>query len=714
VAEWSRPARQRSHQQSPQQQVSATCDSALVLLASSDFEGATRLFERALDIDPRSATALIGMGRVTLAVEEGGRKALRYFKPATEYHPDNAEAHYYRGLAHARRATTTIWGRFEARSALRAFERAIELEPAHPDAYYRKGLVLLHIYKDIESEQEFRRQIEVDADHLDSWQRLLEIYMDNGAWERAVWAGRSLTTRAPGRAEAYSYLAGAYWKLRRLVDAMETFDRYLPMLPTEEMSLYYDLGLVLTPSEQAEFSGLDREGRLSYWRHYWSQRDPDLKTVVNERLLEHYIRVAYARLEFSEKEWPWDIRGALYVRYGEPDLRIDKTMALAGGLILDDWAYRLNRQDLIEELGLAPPLGPGSGSNPARDAMRQGGMDIATGSGRPEDWYYTGRGIHIRFEDPVMSGIYQVGARYLPLVTALELHVPTLSPEENRYETFRPLESAATFRGEGGRTALEYAIGVNRIDIGSLADPTGETSWLDARMELFSTDWRPVADARYEVQRLPSTPQINIQGKSLFVHGARLEVEPGEYILSTLLKNPESGKRAASDERVSLPDYSGDHLMVSDIMPAARIRETGSGLRGTFIRQNLDVLPLPGRRLQTNQTLFIYYEIYNLTRDAIGATDYRVDYSVSEAPYEGELLGKIYHELTALIGLEKRRAVLTSGVEGSGIFPEVGTWLEIDMGNQEAGTYILELVVSDLHTGATATTNLLFTTVPPR
>ena len=42
-------------------------------------------------------------------------------------------------------------------------------------------------------------------------------------------------------------------------------------------------------------------------------------TEANERLLEHYRRVAFALENFGTYASPWDDRGNAYIRYGDPD-----------------------------------------------------------------------------------------------------------------------------------------------------------------------------------------------------------------------------------------------------------------------------------------------------------------------------------------------------------------------------------------------------------
>jgi len=153
--------------------------------------------------------------------------------------------------------------------------------------------------------------------------------------------------------------------------------------------------------------------------------------------------------------------------------------------------------------------------------------------------------------------------------------------------------------------------------------------------------------------------------------------------------------------------------MVSSILPAAMITPVDPGQEGTFIRNNLQVLPLPGRALQVNQPLFIYYEIYNLTKDQYGATDYQVDYIVAEAPQDVALITRLFQGLASLVGAGRKRAVITSSVTGSGITNDVRSSLEIDLSELPPQTYELELQITDTLPGSTAISYLLFRTLPP-
>jgi GWxTD domain-containing protein len=516
-----------------------------------------------------------------------------------------------------------------------------------------------------------------------------------------------------------------------------------------------DLGLVLTPQEQREYRALDAVGKRNYWGTYWRARDPYPRTPVNERLLEHFIRVAYARLEFGQDAWPWDARGDAYVRYGEPDYRSARGKPVAWNLVDGDPGWIRQKRKHEESMGLPsnlsstspfesdawdPPPGvekwmvvaladsiqlemrmPPPGTSPpslmeiwemASTEASKRGMSSSAAATR-ERWVYLNRGIDLNFEDYTHNGKYTVtGDRSRAVVEEMEKKQPSLSEEEDRIDFIDPMDLVVTFKGSEGNTAMEYAFALLPDEFGSFRSVTGVYATLDVTVELFTEEWEEATRLEERSRRLQTIPQVTIRGIPLFVDASRLEAPPGSYRLNTLLMDPVSGRRATVEELLELPDFSGDELMVSDILPAALIREVEADREGRFIRNGLEVLPLPGRVIQTDQPLFIYYEIYNLAKDAIGATQYDVAYSIAEAPEDMGLTTRLFQGLRSLVGRRRQRAVLTSTVSRSGIFNDESAYLEIDLGDLPADTYWLELKVTDSNSGAEAQSILVFRTLP--
>ncbi|MCG8605890.1 GWxTD domain-containing protein [bacterium] len=57
-------------------------------------------------------------------------------------------------------------------------------------------------------------------------------------------------------------------------------------------------------------------------KQFWQERDPTPSTTLNERLLEHWERIAYARKNYNMANttpYQTDDRGLIYVKYGRPD-----------------------------------------------------------------------------------------------------------------------------------------------------------------------------------------------------------------------------------------------------------------------------------------------------------------------------------------------------------------------------------------------------------
>lgn len=712
-------------QQTQQEYKTALCDSGRIWLLEGDLHKARLSFEEVLQLDRDFQPAVLGLGQVFLEMGTESTLALRNLRRATELKPADPSAHYYKALAHIQlEKDATLLG--HARSALSELDIVLEYDPSHSDAHYRKGLIFVERFGDGEmAEIALNQQISAYPQHIEARFLLLKIQMDQGRWDEAKEEGEEILGRESDFPEVYPYLAGAYWKSNMFQESMDTFERYFTALEEEERNLYLDMGLILTPTEQDEFISLNNDGRKSYWAHYWRIRDPDPTNDVNERLLEHYIRIAWARLEFGNKVWPWDDRGSLYVRYGDPGTRSGPGMPY-------DWISNVDsdpiiikiKRDFYEEMGLSSNLAGFPIDLARHDPAGGMGRDFKTPdqlfrlwvestSPEPERWLYPEKGIDLSFDNTFQNGRFLLDNPSRTLVTQMEQLLPTLSAEEDKIETIDPMAYVVTFRGSQGRTIVEYSFALLPDEFGAFQSPTGAYATIDVEVNLYSETWELIAKTDERAKRLRTIPQIQIRGIPVFVDATRMEVNPGTYRLTTMLLDPETGKRATTDEMVELPDYSGRELMVSSILPAARITQILPGREGTFIRGELEVLPLPGRTLQVDQPLFIYYEIYNLSKDQYGATDYKIDYSVAEAPQDVALTTRLFQGLASLVGVGRKRAVITSSVPGSGITRDVESFLEIDMSGLPPQTYELELQITDTLNGKTATSYLLFRTLPP-
>ncbi len=117
--------------------------------------------------------------------------------------------------------------------------------------------------------------------------------------------------------------------------------------------LRHDLAWIADSAELADFDTTTPASRAAWLRNFWEQRDLDALRERGARLAEHYRRIAFAKVNFRllvmdrkyelNELWvnrlaPFDDRGLMYIRHGEPD---DTAAAVRAGACPNvSWLYR--------------------------------------------------------------------------------------------------------------------------------------------------------------------------------------------------------------------------------------------------------------------------------------------------------------------------------------------------------------------------------------
>ncbi|MDP6776298.1 MAG: GWxTD domain-containing protein, partial [Candidatus Latescibacteria bacterium] len=264
------------------------CQLGYAYLKARNFDSAEKAFKAAKKLNKHLPEAYVGRGlvhveRPTRGVSAlyGYRRALGEAKRATKIDSTYAPAYRLLGEIHERFQE-------DHDKAVGYFLKYVELAPGDPDGLYYFGLACVQA-----------RKPDVVVEHI----------------------APSLATHA-NEARLLPLVAQAYFAQERYGIALEYFERYLRNLEEEERTLYTDIALVASEKELDEYRSMTwRWEQIEYLERFWRRRDPDILTRINERIIEHYRRVWFARTFFSERIHPWDRRGEVYIRYGEPDHR---------------------------------------------------------------------------------------------------------------------------------------------------------------------------------------------------------------------------------------------------------------------------------------------------------------------------------------------------------------------------------------------------------
>ena len=262
------------------------------LLAAQRLPEARRAAEHWITQRPDDPHAHLALGRVWQAWPTVGRyQALAEFRTAERLAPDD---------------TAPLWGQVEVGYRLGSDEG---------EAIARGALI---------------RLLEVRPDDDAAWERFLELYHDDAVWRRADRALAlhpddpaaalrrgviAVALEEPARADslatgvlarrgpdvsAWLVRAAASFQLGRDSTGYAWYDRALAHADIDSSGVLWDnVRLIATPDEAARFAatGLGDARRFFLW--FWGKRDPNLVTPWNERIAEHFRRLAYARRHFQ-------------------------------------------------------------------------------------------------------------------------------------------------------------------------------------------------------------------------------------------------------------------------------------------------------------------------------------------------------------------------------------------------------------------------------
>ncbi len=287
-----------------------------VYLKRGNLKDAEKAFRKALRKQKDYPPALNGLGLVFRNSDKTLDWAIGYFRSAYQADRSYVEAYYnlaqtYREIGNTRE--------------LDAYKKLVKVDPDHSDAWFQIG----RIYKNRgvgraqnfhEAEIAFRRQLRINRHHLGAKLQLGQVLKEAGRTDEAFAMLKEVVdTPNAYQRRAFLELAEMYQRARNDDPFDAQLDAYLEGLPPSEQALYYDLSLVVIRDELSRFKATPDEERKAQSENFWAIRDPAPVTAANERWIEHCRRVAYARENFGKVVFPWDDRGDVYVRYGEPD-----------------------------------------------------------------------------------------------------------------------------------------------------------------------------------------------------------------------------------------------------------------------------------------------------------------------------------------------------------------------------------------------------------
>lgn len=769
-------------------------DSLVVLgniqLANGKVDSAETLFHQAQSENPHLATAAVGLGRV--ALERGNEEeAMRLFEQAEGWDRNKGYKAYGEGLRALRQGNTS-----EAKAK---FQQALRKSPRFADALLQMARIQAQgLVSRFNAKRTYRRVLEIDPRHPSANLELGHLYEASGDLDKAIEYYEAEMRVNPSNTETMIGLGyalfekGHYWHARqRLFDALQNtsgreaeltlalactylgdrqfamahgaFAQALPLLPDEERAYYEDIKDVATPQEEAYFARISGEQRMIFLRKFWLRRDPTPITVVNERMLEHFRRVWYARRYFSKGRQPWDDRGTVYIRYGEPDHRSSSqrpnfSVSADVDVVRDRYMhaiYGMSPPEVVQQEGTLPvyPLidpeqmyeqssTSDQQSQQSTTSQSQGSSDdegdesspssssstyITSGSSGSssnvgalglaslmhwEEWTYitVNNGLRITFVDRIGRGDYQFATppptsdlqmasvlrQFAPEeeVRAARISVPDRYVYDEHQDPYNFYYYLAQFRSrQTPGTDVDIYYGLPTADLTFQEQPNGSyKATIESGFAVYDTLWNVEGRVRDRVE-LVSPGRPNQERGSIHVDTRSMTLEGGQRILlSVQAEDMTSGRLQAYQENVTIARYDTVRLAMSDIVVAGNIRKADSTDARKFVRNGLCIIPMASRSFKRGQPLYVYFEIYNLTRGKdFGETEYEVEHAVRVGSGES---GSIFGTVGRILGGTGRRVGVSRVIEG--IRSSEYQNFQLDTSTMPTGAYTIIITVHDL------------------
>ncbi len=774
-------------------------------LQAGDDDRARDSFERAIDLDHRMAEAYNGLGLVFRNRPKGMYTAIRYFRKALQWPPNGLLPQLYTVHRDARFHMAQTRYDLKEYDTKRDLDHVIALDPNYAPAYKLLGKWWEEQEEDYEqASMAYARYVALAPDDPEARELLSRAYLRSENFDRIIRLLEDHIREHPEEVASLPILAQACFELNRLNWAETYFSRYVNRLDPQRRALYEDIRFLASVEELEEYASLDTDAaRSAFLQQFWFLKDPNLITAINERKLEHYRRVWYALTNFSGGKEPFDRRGEVYIRFGEPDYKSRSNMlnfdqSLAVQRVKERAAYTLFGTEAAQQTyfgpvypvrGLQAQLSGGTQVRARIDAETtqqaldrsleqqqqqlesgdeerrlvragqatgddQSGQDISTferlantavvnnetvgffdrradfhavsvqedaSMVRWETWVYTdvNGGIEITFTDEAMTGNFDYAPppldpnipirrlallnRYNPRrITEFAARVTPdyyVTPENTR-----PLEfyyDLADFQGlREGVSTLEVYTGIPQA-FGRYFEKKNATELVVERSVALMNEqtgavYRRKGDVRYRNEG----DQTGIRG-AFVPDVVRLEAPPGYYRLEVHVLDRLSGRQGRYRQMIELEKYQARSMKVSDLELAWRVVEGGP--QDKFRKGELHVVPMPTRTYPQGQSIFVYYEIYNLKRDEYGQTRYRVEYTI--AP-KGKGVGGVVSRLVRT--LEGKREKVLMGYEQVGAANLETVYTELELGDRNPGRYALEVKITDLNSDQTAVKDALF------
>ncbi len=525
------------------------------------------------------------------------------------------------------------------------------------------------------AEKSLIKSINCDPNNPKPYHTLCKIYEENGQPDKGIPFLSQLVKLLPDDKDGHLELGLLYYRSNNPDSAYAEFAKAISLMSKSEREdfTFNSVKVLIGPFLKGEMGNISVSKLKKIIDVFWIARDPLNITPYNERLLEHYSRVAYSNLNFSLpslniKGWQTD-RGTTVIRYGIPPIK-----------------FRF-RPDV--------DLSPG---------------DNYKATAKTDVWIYSDKIFSFTL-DKAKKGIFKYATLRDNQLNSKEAYFDTqlfaADLLADQKEVYKPEFAGPSF--ELPYNILQFKDSkVDRLtDVyASYAVKRDNSQSRESKYKyehktglyFFDRYFNKTANNEKTIEFLNANNNVIIPDSGDFIVNSveMLALPDSGNISFEILRTADKGV-AAYHGPYEIKNFKNSSLTLSDILLASDIN-TNSDREGTIRRKDISILPNPTGIFSKGQDLYIYYEVYNLSLIGRGTTDFSQNIILQKKEDKG-LLSKIFSPVLKTVGInnEQKQVSLTSNYKTEDRNSQV--YLQLDMTGYEPGDYVLTIKLKDNITG---------------
>lgn len=703
---------------------------AKVALKSKNYDAAEKLFYQSI-MQNKDADSYYEYGNLlnTKNTFESRALARESYKAAVLRDPKNITYRF---------TYAKLCAGYSKGEGIQEYEKIIELDEKNIDAYVHLGKLCSEEYEELfnarrntergnvylESANEkyslaekyYVKALSLNKFSVEANLGLARLYAGKRRFNHAIILLNFLFEKNPNVIDLNLYSGIYNYRVGMIKPALAHFQKALSLMTEEERKVYTlkSVQMFLEPGEQKKFELLSEEEKINYLQKYWEMKDPLFLSDENERLAEHYFRVAYSNLYFGIPMkgipgWQSD-RGKVFISFGEPVSeikihtvpRINITEAPTDAPLIvmgkqDDvipgdaelanihrtfrnsfgqvqggpgteyghtsiWNYpdgkRISFDYLLYNSYKLSWKEPTSG---IRYSIHPITGSVSTSLGDYEDLMYN------RFSESKLSGS---NIFVTPLQINIFRSLQNPSMNEVYFSYIMPMPNYPD------KEAHEYCLYLQNNKMEFVSQKKGRV-----KTDLIT---------QMEKEKRPDNEKINTISTTL---------KPGRHSFAFETRTIKDSMASSLHKEYDFPVYQLNKLDMSSIVFASRVEE-GNDISGSVKRKNISFLPRMGRQFKAKESFYLYYEVYNLLKSAKELTDFEQKITIRNADEKetGIPVKSIIKGIVNLISGSSKELSLTSFYKTAESDSQV--FLQLDFSDYKQGKYELIITITDKISGS--------------